>query len=655
MSEDNGDIGARLNPDEPGNESDINVPLNPDEPQDKKITKDLASYDEKFKNISSETNTNDNMDVEENTEYFKPVMNDKFKYNINLNYIIDRPYEIIDTDTISYDLSKKILEDGNTSPEKISEYDDFISKQTIEMMSNLTKDIEKLKGTETKNKLEELLKKIKSKDITFGNFAAESAELLFKNEDDDKKKEDFFNGKVYRYTSFRDEPKKKIDEDESEQDLYEDDEDPPPPYTDAKEDNDNIEIASNDLFKKVKLPKNLPNWESDITYDSEGLEIRRDCDCPSCRKAKLDNKWRNKELTPIMSYDRTYFPEPNRNSSRMSRIIWAYPKYTEELSVVEFQKYLDSLKQELDDKMEDMETDIEKEKEIKTNNTEQNNMTDDDDDELLCPISLEPLDESNIAMTCYGQYYDINTIRSWMMEHDTDPIAGRFLYTKSLITKGINLKNIKESQKKIQQNMLILSNYPHELIYPDDKIKEVAATQQYIRQFEGQMREDWTQYCIDKLSYFRNPDAYKYTIPTNQYLNNNDELNRPEGTGKDFEYIDLSGDYFNKFQHIGQVFKGASFNGADLSNNVFVQCAFNRCTFIGTNIASSVFHGCSFLGEEVNFADASTSDETQFIDCSAENIGDWTKWTDPQMIKLCFKNRFLKGAYSVISLGSFDD
>ena len=277
---------------------------------------------------------------------------------------------------------------------------------------------------------------------------------------------------------------------------------------------------------------------------------------------------------------------------------------------------------------------------------------DDGEDEIICPISIEPIEE--LAMTCYGHVYEKSVIQEWFMDHDTDPISGRYLFTKSLITKGIDKKNIKESQKKIRNNMLILSNYPIELLYPENKVKEVKNTGLRIREFDGQNSENWKNFSIQQLSYFRSTDTSKYTIPQNIYINKDYDYPRPSDTGTDFEFLNLSGDYFNKFQHIGQNFKGASFNGADLSCNVFIQCLFNRCTFIGANIAATVFHGCSFLGEEVNFANASTSEDTQFIDCFAEDVGDWTKWNDPQKVKLCFKNRLLREPYTVISLG-FDE
>lgn len=467
-----------------------------------------------------------------------------------------------------------------------------------------------------------------------------------------------------------------------------------------------------DLEFETKVDENSESNEDKITptyktvskriykkappMSTDESSIPRECNCESCQKRRESNTLysRSITITPIMSYDRRFFPEPNRGISRMSRITWAYPKYTEELSVEEFQKYLDSIHEKeaekdkqkllaiekakentevseiLENDISDMETDTEAKKEItvdtdmnSSQNTNGENINaeimqveietnNDGEEEIICPISIEPIEE--LAMTCYGHVYEKSVIQEWIMNHDTDPISGRYLFTKSLITKGIDRKNIRASQKKIRDNMLILSNYPTELLYPEHKVKEVNQMAQKIRNFTGSEEEEWKNYSINQLSYFRNPDAAKQTIPRNRYLNTDGDYPRPMGTGKDFEFLNLSGDYFNKFQHIGQNFKGASFNGADLSSNVFIQCYFNRCTFICANISAAVFHGCTFLGEEVNFAGASASEDTQFIDCTAEDVGDWSKWTDPQKVKLCFKNRLLTEPYSVISLG-YDD
>ena len=175
-----------------------------------------------------------------------------------------------------------------------------------------------------------------------------------------------------------------------------------------------------------------------------------------------------------------------------------------------------------------------------------------------------------------------------------------------------------------------------------------------ILKFDEKTAKNWKQYNVETLSFFRNPDNDKQGYYNNYGLYSDGTTARPVGTGIGFEYSDLSGDYFNKFEHVNQSFKGCSFNGADLSCNVFIQCNFSRCTFIGANIASCVFHGCSFLGEEVNFAGCSSNDDTLFIDCRVEDIGDWTPYTDINIVRRCLEHRLLKDTFDVISVGSFE-
>jgi hypothetical protein len=404
------------------------------------------------------------------------------------------------------------------------------------------------------------------------------------------------------------------------------------------------------------------------------------CACGHCRPKKVVS------IDPLLSYDRRFFPAPNPANYRMSREIWAYPKYTEELSIQEFAKQFlmkkktetkpedtvasetdlettsdTQLKQQnsstdaIDEMIDELDTQIQIKKDETSIPTE--SLTDTviekettvimEDDELICPISFEPIEE--LAMTCYGQIYEKEDIENWLMEHDTDPISGRFMFTKQLITKGIDRNNIKYWQKKIRENMQILYNYPIELLYPEDKVNEVRKVKENIRNFDESFQKIWKEYSNNKLSCFRNPSITKDSLGTNKYIYYDNAVQRPLGTGSGFEYIDLSGDYFTKFQSVGQNFKLTSFNGADLSNNVFVQCQFSRSTFIGANLSATIFHGCSFLGEEVNFADASCTDETQFIDCKVEDIGDWTSWKICEKVEQCLKRRLLKGPFVVLS------
>lgn len=438
--------------------------------------------------------------------------------------------------------------------------------------------------------------------------------------------DDIVAGHLSRWNSNNNKDDNKDDKDDNKDDDNDDDKDDD---KDDDNDDDNDDIVERDY---VDISK--------IFSSSSG------CTCELC-EARRDKMLRY--ITPIQSYDRSLFPQPDPMDYRMTSVIWAFPKYTEELSVSEFKKkYLDKSEETVEDKANEIVARVSEE--ILEVETETN---DNGDIELICPITTEPIEE--IAMTCHGHIYEKSEIEMWMQNHDTDPISGRYLYTKRLITKGIDVKNIRQCQKKIRDNMLILYNYPRELIYPEEIVKQVKATQDYILAFDEKETEIWKQYSLQKKSYFRDPNITKICMGKNKYILQDTDIVRPKNTGKGFEYLDLSGDYFNRYQNIGQSYKGASFNGANLSGNVFIQCQFSRCTFIGANIASCIFHGCSFLGEEVNFAGATSSDETQFIDCRVEDIGSWTAHSDIDLVKRCLNNRLLKESFEVISVGSFDE
>jgi hypothetical protein len=432
----------------------------------------------------------------------------------------------------------------------------------------------------------------------------------------------------------------------------------------------NIDVDSITGKKEKLKEREINTSDNHLRQLFSEVQYSGGCACGSCRPSKIVS------IDPLLSYDRRFFPAPNPINSRMSTEIWAYPKYTEELSIQDFaKKFLIKNKEETKLKNE-VKTDTketitvsntieemidELDTQIQINKDDISTITDSvadtileketelimEDNELICPISFEPIKE--LAMTCYGQIYEKEEIEAWLSGHDTDPLSGRFMFTKKLITKGIDPNNIKYWQKKIRENMQILYNYPVELLYPETKVNEVNVIKQKIRSFDESNQEIWKEYTKDKLSYFRNPSNYKSEFNRKQYIYRDNSLKRIPDTGTGFEYIDLSADYFTKFQHVGQSFKSTSFNGADLSNNVFVQCQFSRCTFIGANLSATIFHGCSFLGEEVNFANAFSTDETQFIDCNVEDIGDWTSWKIQEKVKQCLKRRLLNGPFIVLS------
>jgi hypothetical protein len=276
-----------------------------------------------------------------------------------------------------------------------------------------------------------------------------------------------------------------------------------------------------------------------------------------------------------------------------------------------------------------------------------------DEDELICHITFEPI--TKIGMTCYGNIYEYDEICKWVSKNDTDPISRRLLFTKKIVTIPLTTdrKKLKRWQKKIRENQTILANYPHELLYPEAKIKEVFDTINRISAFQGEQLNQWKLYSQHKLSTFRDPNYSKCGFPIVNYIDQYDQIARPPNTGCAFEYIQMGGDMFDKYQHNNINFKGMTFNGADISNNYFVQCIFSRCTFIGTNLSGCIFMGCYFQGEEVNFAGAKVTEDTQFIDCIMEDIGSWNTCSDLQQVKKILEHRHLAEGYQVNSFGGF--
>ena len=373
------------------------------------------------------------------------------------------------------------------------------------------------------------------------------------------------------------------------------------------------------------------------------------------------------------------FPAPAPANYQFNNIIWAYPKYPQKqanniaLNQLKFNMMPDingldvnAIKNELDAKLDNMEAELQEPNKVDEDKADDAELSDSDikevetdkndngEEELICHITFEPI--TKIGITCYGHIYEYSEIRKWVSNHDTDPISGRFLFTKKITTVPLTTdrKKLKEWQKKIRDNQTILANYPHELLFPETKIKTVAEIANRIASFNEVETANWQKYCQLKLSVFRDPYVGKSGFPQLNYIDSYDQIPRPINTGCAFEFMQLAGDMFDKYQHNGINFKGMTFNGADISNNYFMQCKFNRCTFIGANLDGCIFMGCDFLGEEVNFAGAKVTSETQFIDCRIEDIGSWLYTTNLESVKKILEHRHLAEGFQVISFGGFN-
>lgn len=266
----------------------------------------------------------------------------------------------------------------------------------------------------------------------------------------------------------------------------------------------------------------------------------------------------------------------------------------------------------------------------------------------VCPISFDEI--KNPGITCYGNVYEKSFIEEWVKTHDTDPLCGRILFTKCIISRGLenmSADNIYEIQKKIRNNLKLAFRQPFELMYPEVKMQEIRKTQAHIAQFKGDDKLHWAQYTMYKKSYFRTPGKCKSGFPEPFFIDQFDEISRPNNTGHGVQFVDLSSNPDDKYELKVENYKGLSFIGTDLSNNVFYECKFHRCVFIGAILKGTIFHRCDFSGEEVNFAEAITDQETRFIDCMIEDVGSWHKKIYRDDVEMCLKHRLLEGNHKI--------
>jgi len=271
---------------------------------------------------------------------------------------------------------------------------------------------------------------------------------------------------------------------------------------------------------------------------------------------------------------------------------------------------------------------------------------------LICSITSE---EIKIAgMTVLGNVYEYSSIKEWLKDHSTDPLTNEYLPTKFIVNLGKVdnklLEEIDEKKSQIRETTKMWAGWIPNQIYQDKSI-EALKIKNYLKSLTGEELEKWNQYQEMKKTQFFEKGSNEYYLRVINYhnqdesfLDKDDNLERPTGTGHGFQFIDLSKNMIIK----DKLYKSTDFTGSDLSNIKFADCDFSRCVFINSILNNTVFINCTFIGEDITFLDSHTNAKTTFISCVFEKADTWKRFNNPKDVKEILLARKLKMPFNVL-------
>ncbi len=271
--------------------------------------------------------------------------------------------------------------------------------------------------------------------------------------------------------------------------------------------------------------------------------------------------------------------------------------------------------------------------------------------QLVCPITLEEIKEG--GMTCFGNIYEYTEILKWVATHDTDPLTNQYLPNKFIRKVDIHKGDIQKVIKDARNSFELWCPFGKiwagvRNIY--EKILEASKTIDFAS-------SEWITYNKMKRNRFiaESDNAASMSACTDvNEVDKDDTCKRPLGTGKHYDFIDLSLLCVSKNSGVpppsGMVrsncgnFKSEVFCFTNFSSNVFISCDFSRVRFIGCNLDNTQFINCTFIGEEVCFY--KSYGKIKFVDCTFEYMDKWVQTKDLDEVIKILKCRLRKGSYT---------
>ena len=259
----------------------------------------------------------------------------------------------------------------------------------------------------------------------------------------------------------------------------------------------------------------------------------------------------------------------------------------------------------------------------------------------ICSITLEPI--KNGGITCFGNIYEYDAIVNWLLKNDIDPLNGIEMPTKFIRKINIQeytLSELDEISKDAKKSLELWCPRFKSWTNSKNKFKKLFPV---FKKFNFN-DPNWIKYQTVKRKLFLSKDdeAFLSKINGKNLVNACDPMNRPNNTGKRYDFVNLSELTIRQKQFKLQIFRFTNF-----SNSVFVKCDLSRVRFLGCNLSGTIFSECTFRGEEVCFY--KSYGIVKFISCSIEHIDRWDIVQKLDEIVKILKLRLLEGNYRINS------
>lgn len=253
----------------------------------------------------------------------------------------------------------------------------------------------------------------------------------------------------------------------------------------------------------------------------------------------------------------------------------------------------------------------------------------------ICPITQMPI--VNGGMTCSGHIFEYDAIIKWLKTSNINPSTGMPLGSTFVRKFDIN-DNSEIIEKLIDDAKKSYSAWcPLEKSWND--LEKLYREKLAIKNSFDFQNDKWIKYDIMKRKRFPelSNKAFMSACCNKNLIDDGDIIERPHGTGSQFDFIDLSNLVIKE-----KSFKSQIFQFTNLNKTVFISCDLSRVQFIGCNMNGTQFINCIFIGEEVCFY--KVIGLFTFEKCEMEYVDKWITTGETSEILKILKSRGLSKA-----------
>lgn len=269
-------------------------------------------------------------------------------------------------------------------------------------------------------------------------------------------------------------------------------------------------------------------------------------------------------------------------------------------------------------------------------------------DYFTCPLSLERIKIG--ALTPIGTLYEKEFIEKWFEKNVTDPLTRIVIpkhYNHLIVISEEEMKDMTtEKFKEFKtKNIKFLPYNGVEYVYRintnimRDETLKLLTNINIRKETDNDFRLKYEIYLADvRKIVTREKQGYLPDSKQDFLIN----LNRPQNTGSNHQFLDLSNLTFEDLER-----KRNMFDGANVEDSIFINCDLTRTSWCYANLKGTFFISCNFAGEETIFEKARVSEETMFVNCVIEPIDSWNRTTEKEAFRKIVMSRGLPPGFKV--------